>query len=269
MAKNIVFSPGYRLAIVATHPAVPKSGQPCRFGVRTGIALVDEKANGKTTVDFGPFVAEVSVKGIDDSVNSPVAVGDAIFYVDADVGDGTGFLDKKGSGYFFGFALATVGSGSTATIQVAHSPSPGAGTLGAGTIAEAHLVAASLSGVIAKVVANANAIGGLPVLHRIDVPDATGDTDVTLTHKTRVIDAWGLNTGIAAHATTDTWQVKNGANAISDAVAKTATVNAIKRIATIDPARAEIAAAGVLRISAVKTTNAAVTVYVLGIRVSE
>jgi hypothetical protein len=125
-----------------------------------------------------------------------------------------------------------------------------------------------LSGLVMKFVANANVIGGITVLHRIDVADATGDTDVVLTHKTRIIDAWALNTGIAAHATDDTWQVKNGANTISDAVAKTATVNALKRISTIDPAQAEIAAGGTLRIAAVKDTNAAVTVYVLGIRVA-
>ncbi|MFA5991825.1 MAG: hypothetical protein WC794_06300, partial [Candidatus Doudnabacteria bacterium] len=121
---------------------------------------------------------------------------------------------------------------------------------------------------VAKQVADVNVIGGLVVLHRIDVADLSGDNDVTLTHKTRVIDVWGLNTGIAAHATDDTWQVKNGSNAISDAVAKTAAVNAIKRIGSIDPTYAEIAAGGTLRITAVKDTNAAVTVYVLGIRVS-
>jgi hypothetical protein len=140
--------------------------------------------------------------------------------------------------------------------------------IAAGAVTEVKIAAASLTGLIAKVVADKNVIGGLTVLHRIDVADASGNTDVTLTHKTRIIDAWAVNTGIAAHAANDTWQVKNGATAISDAVAKTATVNAIKRISTIDPAAAEIAAGGTLRIAAVKDTNAAVTVYVLGIRVS-
>lgn len=136
------------------------------------------------------------------------------------------------------------------------------------SIGEDRLTAAELTGRIAAVVANANVIGGIPVLFRIDVADASGDTDVVVTHKIRVLDAWALNTGIAAHATLDTWQVKNGANAISDAVAKTATVNAVKRISTIDPARHEIAAAGTLRITAAKNTNAAVTVYVLAVRVA-
>lgn len=126
----------------------------------------------------------------------------------------------------------------------------------------------NLDGSVVANVGNANVTGGLVVLHTINVADASANTDVVLTHKERVIDAWGLNTGIAAHAANDTWQVKNGADAISDAVAKTATVNGIKRISTIDPAKAVIAAGGTLRIAAVKDTNAAVTVYVLCIRVA-
>lgn len=117
-------------------------------------------------------------------------------------------------------------------------------------------------------VANANVIGGIPVIYRVDIADASADTDVVLTYKTRVLDAWAVNTGIAAHASLDTWQIKNGTNAISAAVAKTATVNAIKRIATIDPAYQEIAAAGTLRVTAAKNTNAAVTLYVLGVLVA-
>ncbi len=133
---------------------------------------------------------------------------------------------------------------------------------------EGKLAPAGMTGTIAAVVANANVIGGLPVLFRIDCADASANVDVVSTHKIRVLDAWALNTGIAAHAANDTWQVKNGANAISDAVAKTAVVNAIKRISTIDPAQAEIAAGGTLRVTTVKDTNAAVTVYVLAIRVA-
>jgi hypothetical protein len=133
---------------------------------------------------------------------------------------------------------------------------------------EAKIALNSLTGTVAANVADANVIGGLPVLFRIDCADASANVDVVSTHKVRVIDAWALNTGIAAHAANDTWQVKNGANAISDAVAKTATVNAIKRISTIDPAQAEIAAGGTLRVTTVKDTNAAVTVYVLALRVA-
>jgi len=115
---------------------------------------------------------------------------------------------------------------------------------------------------------NAETLPAPGYILRIDIADASGDTDVTMDSKVRVLDAWGLNTGIAAHATLDTWQVKNGANAITDAVAKTATVNAVKRASTISPTYHEIAAGGTLRITAAKNTNAAVTVYVLVVPVA-
>ena len=126
MATNIIYEPGWKLSVACTDPATPSSGDPVRYGERTGLALTDESDggndSGNTTVNFGPFVADLSVKGVDGSGNSAVAVGDMIFYVDAD----TPKLSKKASGYFFGFAMETVSSGSTATIQVAH-PDAGVG----------------------------------------------------------------------------------------------------------------------------------------------
>lgn len=129
-------------------------------------------------------------------------------------------------------------------------------------------VQVNADGASLKTVADANVIGGIPVVFRIDCPDASGNVDVVMTHKVRIYDAIGLNTGIAAHATTDTWQVKNGTDAITDAVAKGATVNAVKRANTINPSFHEIAAGGTLRITTAKTTNAAVTVTVFGYRVA-
>jgi hypothetical protein len=119
MASNIIKQPGQTLAVVCSDPTTPQTGDPVRFGEMTGVALTDEGEGGnsatETTVYFGPCVVSVSVKGVDGSGNSAVAVGDMIFYVDAD----TPKLSKKASGYIFGFALETVNSGSTATIQVA------------------------------------------------------------------------------------------------------------------------------------------------------
>jgi hypothetical protein len=127
---------------------------------------------------------------------------------------------------------------------------------------------AGLTGLVVKFLANANVIGALPVLHRIDVADTAGNYDITLTHKSLILDAWALNTGAAAHATDDTWQLKNSTNAISDAVAKTATVNAIKSVSTLNPTYATVDAGGTLRVTAVKDTNCACTVFVLAARVS-
>jgi hypothetical protein len=298
MAKNIIYEPGDKLSVVCSNPATPASGDPVRYGNLTGLALTDEGDGGnvatETTVDFGPFVADLSVKGVDDNGNSAVAVGDALWYVDAD----TPKLSKKSSGYFYGIALEAVGSGLTDTINVLHIPSPGTGTLAAGSIGstqlassavipaklasdavetakildgnvtEAKIAAASLTGLVAKVVADANVIGGLEMIHRIDITaGALGNTDVTLTHKTRVIDAWLVLRG--AGVATTTLQVKNGANAITDAMAASGSDQALVRAATLNDAYWEIAAGGTLRVtSATGATQPDATVFVLGIRVA-
>jgi len=145
MATNRVYDPGYRLSVVCSHPSAPDSGDPVRYGYLTGVALTDEGDGGndstKTTVDFGPSVWDLSVEGVDDSGNSAVAVGDPIFYTDAD----DPVLNKKHSGYFFGIALETVGSGETGTINVLHVPHPGSGTLADGIITTAKLAAGVIS----------------------------------------------------------------------------------------------------------------------------
>ncbi len=141
-------------------------------------------------------------------------------------------------------------------------------------ITEAKLALASLTGLVAKVVADVNVIGGLPVYHRITIADAaSGNLEVTLTHKTRVIDAWCVKTGADGHATEDTIVVGNGANAITNAMAIGANNDkSITRAATIDDANHEIAAAGKLRITWVKGAgggnNVACEVYVRGLRVA-
>lgn len=142
-------------------------------------------------------------------------------------------------------------------------------SLAAGEIALVDILAATLDGTIAKVVANANVIGGLLVVHQINIADAaSGDTDVTLTHKTRVLDAWVVKTG-GNGAATNTYTVKNGATAITDAIDGNVTDTTVKRAGTIDDAQHELAAAGTLRVSHVKGGgNSAATVYVLGMRVA-
>lgn len=145
MATNMTRDDIYRVPVVCSDPTTPTSGAPVRYGLLTGVALVDEGDGGnaatETTVDFGPREWDLSVKGINDSGNSAVAKGDAIFYVDAD----TPKLSKKSSGYFFGIASETVGSGQTATIRVMHVPSPGAGTLGSGTVGATNLATDSVT----------------------------------------------------------------------------------------------------------------------------
>src|SRR3989304_8105160 len=128
MAKNLIFDKQI-LNVVCSPPTSPLSGQPVRVGNLTGVALENEDSDGTCVVDFRQVVYDLSVKGVNDAGNSAVAKGDDLYYVDADINDGTGFLSKKISGRYFGVALETVGSGSTATIQVLCLAGPGPGTL--------------------------------------------------------------------------------------------------------------------------------------------
>jgi hypothetical protein len=153
MATNRVSANGYQLSVVCDNPTTPQTGDPVRFGYLTGVALTDEAEGGNptgyTSVDFGPRVWDLSVKGVDGSGNSAVAVGDAIYYVDAD----TPKLSKKTTGYFFGFALETVSSGAIATITVLKVPSPGSGAFGTGTVTATNLASSAVE--TAKIAANA------------------------------------------------------------------------------------------------------------------
>ena len=146
--------------------------------------------------------------------------------------------------------------------------------LAAGEITQADLAAASLDGTAAKVVADDNIIGGLPVLHRVDIADAaSGNVEITLTHKTRVVDVWVVKTGADGNATEDLITVGKGASAITeDMTIGLLNDKGITRAGTIDDANHEIAAAGALRVTWVKgaggSNNTACIVYVLGIRVA-
>ena len=120
MATNITRYHQSRPAesVVVSHPATPASGDPVRYGEQTGIALTDEGDGGngatETSVLFGDFTARFSVAGVDGVGNSAVAVGDKLYYVDAD----TPPLSKKDTGRFFGYARGAVASGATTTIEV-------------------------------------------------------------------------------------------------------------------------------------------------------
>lgn len=143
MATNLIFNPAFDLSVVCSNPTTPASGGPVRYGYMTGLALTDERTDGTTSVNFGPFVADVSVKAVDANGNSAVAVGDPIWYVDAD----TPHLSKKATGYFFGFAMEAITSGATDTIQVYHVPgASGTGSLASGSIGTTQLADDGVTG---------------------------------------------------------------------------------------------------------------------------
>lgn len=121
-----------------------------------------------------------------------------------------------------------------------------------------------LTGVKVATVADVNTVGGIPVLYRINAVALSGNVNVTVAEKIRVIDAWCVAT--AAGAAADTITVSNGASAITNAMDLNVADNTVVRAGTIDDANHEIAAAGTLRVVGASAVNA--VVYVLAIRVA-
>lgn len=114
MATNEIFDRGQELALVATDPTTPASGDPILVGQIPAVAVAAKDATtGKTPCKM-EGVFDLSVKAVDGGGNSAVAVGDIIYYVSAD----TPKLSKKTSGVRFGYALEAITSGATDTIYV-------------------------------------------------------------------------------------------------------------------------------------------------------
>lgn len=115
--------------------------------------------------------------------------------------------------------------------------------------------------------AQTSAVGVVPVLVAIPITSQTaGNFDFTAPYKLRVLDAWAVHEGGAGEAS-DTLQVFNGANAISDAMDWSGVDTAIVRAAQINDAYRDVAKAGTLRVTTVDadvgTDVGLGTVYVL------
>jgi hypothetical protein len=99
---------------------------------------------------------------------------------------------------------------------------------------------------------------------------AAANTDFTADKKIRVLDAWAVHTG-GAGETSDTIQLFNGANAISDAMDWSGLDTVIVRAAQIDDAYHEVAKAGTLRVTTTDNDSGddvgAGVVYVLAVPV--
>ena len=123
-----------------------------------------------------------------------------------------------------------------------------------------------MDGRIVRAMDDGEDFGFIPVMMRIDT--ATGGTNsvsLTMESKFTVIDAHAVLK--AAGTTSDTYQVFNGSNAISDAVDISAAADTdIVRIGKINDANMEIAAGGTLKVTSTggNTDNPALSVYVLG-----
>jgi hypothetical protein len=175
MTLNGMMKPGYQRSVICTSPAAPVAGNAVRCGLLTGVSITDESkegnATGYTSVDFGPRSDMFSVT----ASAGAIAQYDAIYLADG----APTVLSNDSTGYFFGIAMTAIASG-TATIEVQHIPSPGAGTLGAGTVGATNL--ASNSVIAAKIatgaVTHTKLAGGFLKVAVIDGA-AAGDHTVT------------------------------------------------------------------------------------------
>jgi len=243
MADNIVVSLNRMTwPVVVTDPAAPNSGDPIRYGALTGIALLDEGDGGlgatQTMVDFGWFVADHPVTDVG---GGGIAVGSTVYY-----DDGADRLENDTTGTPYGIALEAVGAGATTTVQVLHCPAP---ALGVNSVGAANIADDVLDGQHCAVYANDGAPPGIPVVFAVAVAGgAAGNEDIVVAEKVRVIDCWAQHTGGAGEAN-DTIQLKNGANAITDAMAWSGADNVIVRAASLDDAQTTIAAGGTLRVT--------------------
>jgi predicted RecA/RadA family phage recombinase len=114
MAKNNVYMWTDSLPLVCTAPATPQSGDPVLAGQIPGVALTSKDSNNVNTVAVnGTF--DLSVKGENNAGNSAVAVGDILYY---EAGQTPPINKDSTAGVRFGYALAAVASGATATIPV-------------------------------------------------------------------------------------------------------------------------------------------------------
>lgn len=109
-SSNIRYPNGDQIKIRSLNRTI---GDPVAVGQITGVAQTNTDADGNIVLKRNGS-AELSVKAVDGSGNNAIALGDAIYYVEAD----TPKLSKKATGVLFGYALGTVTSGATATIEV-------------------------------------------------------------------------------------------------------------------------------------------------------
>jgi hypothetical protein len=133
---------------------------------------------------------------------------------------------------------------------------------------EAGAAGAGLTGLVTKFVADDQVIGGIPVIHPVIIAaGAVGAKNVTLTHKTRVIDAWVVMKGAGVASCTLT--VGNAGNAITNAMDVSGSDQAVVRCTSINDAYYEIAGGGSLRVTtAAGATQPDCIVFVLGYRVA-
>ncbi|GIK63861.1 MAG: hypothetical protein BroJett018_16550 [Chloroflexota bacterium] len=113
MATNVKYDRGSNVRLELTVGASQTKGSVILISQMPVFLLeASDSANKAPCILPGSFVAELAVTGANAGGNSAVAVGDRLYK------DGTEINKDATNGVSIGYALATVGSGATATIQV-------------------------------------------------------------------------------------------------------------------------------------------------------
>ncbi len=139
---------------------------------------------------------------------------------------------------------------------------------GAGPTTVESALATPIDAKLLATVADNNLTGGVDVVHKIVNADAaSGHTDFVLVEKFEIFEVTVVR-GAAAGGAGDTikLQTAGGAADITDAIDLNAAAKTVKRVGTIDLAQNVIAAAGTLRVTWVKATNVACSLYIRGIK---
>lgn len=140
MAVNQVVASSFHQSVICDSPAVPNSGDPCRWGNMTGVALNDEAADGTTVLDFSPATWDLLCLA-NNGGPSQINPGDTIFFADG----APPVLSKITTGYLFGVAMGTVPAGTSAVIPVLKLVTPSAaGVFGAGSVTAVEIAAGAV-----------------------------------------------------------------------------------------------------------------------------
>lgn len=179
-------------------------------------------------------------------------------YLDIDGGAGNRIVKLPAPSVKYQGATLEIQNGGTASLNIQTSAGVAVADIGRGGTYRFQLTDTAIVSV--QELDAGDAGGAFPTSTKtVHVNSGTaGDVDVILSRKYRVIDAWCVNQGAGGAA--DTIQIKNGANAISDAMDVNVADQIVTRVSTLDNAQWEIAAGGTLRVTNV--SDPVVDVYV-------
>ena len=225
------------------------------------------KTNGLVTTGwaYGPStdnLATITASGYFDDWADQVTKNDTITIVASDATDIREFTNATGVAPVTVASFISAGDlsdNSVSTSKIQDS-----------AVTQVKIAPNSLDGTVTANIGNASVIGGSPILFSIDTPGgATGNVDVVMTHRVKILDILVINR--AAGTASDTLQVLNTALPITNAMDVNKADNVPTRPALIEHLNQVIPATGILRITEVDgggSDSPPTTVTILAARVA-